>query len=83
MLCKVICNSMGYNGHVYRVNEYVEVATSAEVKRLVSYGCVVKDSEKEKPDMDKGKVAAPEVSKTTKDYIPTGRGKGEKRVSKK
>ena len=33
---------MGYNGHIYRKGEYVEVNTPEEVKRLVGYDVVEK-----------------------------------------
>lgn len=67
---------MGYNGHVYRENEYVEVNSPDEVKRLTGYGCVVADPEKKEPDVVEVKEELPEVKKVVKDYIPSGKRKG-------
>ena len=37
MRYEVKCNSMGYNGHVYRKGEYVDLDSPGDAKRLLGY----------------------------------------------
>jgi len=40
MICKVRLGSLGYNEHIYKKGDDIEVSTQAEVKRLTGFGVI-------------------------------------------
>jgi hypothetical protein len=85
MRCRVIYASMGYNDHVYRKGEYVEVDTPEEVKRLVGYGAVEKSPVKKEAAKELPRVqAVPEEPATgIIKGVPRPKNKSKSRGKKK
>ena len=40
MICKVRLGSLGYNEHIYKKGDDIEVSTQAEVRRLTEFGVI-------------------------------------------
>lgn len=72
MRLKVLSFLMGYNGHVYRAGDYVEVITPKEVEMMVREHCVEPPKAKAINEVTRGGDVKKLEGKDVKNTIPKG-----------